>query len=118
MRTIIAGSRNVDSYDTVKEAVSKAAIHAGISITTIVSGNARGVDQLGEKYAIDNGIPLVLYPADWDRHGKSAGYKRNVQMAENADALIAIWDGESKGTGHMISIAKEHGLTVYVHMVL
>ena len=50
------------------------------------------------------------FPADWDKHGKSAGYKRNLEMAENADALIAFWDGESRGTKHMIDIAKEKNL--------
>ena len=56
-----------------------------------------------------------MYAAEWNRFGKSAGYKRNVVMAENAEALLAIWDGTSKGTGHMINIAKERGLKVVVY---
>jgi hypothetical protein len=62
----------------------------------IISGNARGADQLGEQYAHYRQYKLDTYPADWDRFGKSAGYRRNVEMAEHADALIAFWDGKSK----------------------
>lgn len=58
-------------------------------------------------------IPLELYPADWNGYGKSAGYRRNVQMAQVADALIAITNG-SPGTKHMIDIANEKGLKVFV----
>ena len=53
-------------------------------------------------------------PADWDLDGKSAGFKRNVKMAEYADALVAFWDGESKGTKHMIETAKEKGLDIRI----
>ena len=62
-------------------------------------------------------IPCEKYPADWDKYGKSAGYRRNEQMADNADSLIALWDGRSRGTKHMIDIAHRKGLKVYVHLI-
>jgi hypothetical protein len=80
----------------------------------IVSGGARGVDTFGEIYARDNCIKVKVFPADWNTHGKKAGYLRNVQMAEYADALLAIWDGESKGTKHMIDTMKRMNKQVYV----
>ena len=80
----------------------------------IVCGMARGADMLGLQYATQHGYTVHKYPADWDTHGKSAGYKRNCQMAENADALVAFWDGQSKGTQHMIEYAKKCGLKVRV----
>ena len=80
----------------------------------IVSGTARGVDQLGEEYAKRNDLAVKKFPADWDRFGKSAGYKRNKQMAEYANALVAFWDGRSRGTKHMIDLAKAAGLSVSV----
>ena len=80
----------------------------------VVSGCAEGADKLGERYARDSGLVLTKFPADWDTHGKSAGYRRNIQMAEYADALIAFWDGKSKGTEHMIDLARKHGLQVKV----
>jgi len=60
------------------------------------------------------GYPVAKFPADWNKFKKSAGYKRNVEMAENADALIAFYDGKSKGTGHMIDIAKEKNLLIRI----
>jgi len=81
-----------------------------------LSGAARGADTLGEEWAVMCGIPIEKYPADWNAHGKSAGYKRNTVMAEHAEALIALWDGKSRGTAHMIEIAKRHGLRVHVEM--
>jgi hypothetical protein len=85
--------------------------------TTVLSGNARGADILGEMWAKNNSIPCELYPAEWDIHGKSAGYIRNSTMAENAEALIALWDGESRGTKHMIDLAKKKGLKYHIHII-
>ena len=110
--TIIAGSRGVTDYNDVMQAT----LDASWTISEVVSGHAGGVDKLGERWARDFKRPLNVFPAKWDTHGKSAGYKRNVEMAENAEALIAVWDGESKGTKHMIDIAKDKGLRVYIHI--
>ena len=112
MKTIIAGSRTVVDYGVLLEAV----VHAPFAITTVISGGARGVDKLGELYAAASRIPLMVRPADWESHGRRAGFIRNIEMAQSAEALIAVWDGVSRGTKHMIEEAKKHGLTVYVHL--
>lgn len=111
MRTIIAGSRTINDIQQLITAVDK----CGWTITRVVSGRAKGADHLGELWAEFMNIPVDLYSADWKKHGRSAGYIRNTEMANNAEALIALWDGESRGTKHMIDIAKEKGLSVYVH---
>lgn len=111
MKTIIAGSRGITDYKLICEAITK----SGFTITEIVSGAARGVDRLGEEYGRKRNIRIKLFPAKWDVYGKSAGYRRNEDMAAYAETLIAIWDGESKGTKHMIDMAKKQGLYVYVH---
>lgn len=113
MKTIIAGSRGITDYLTVLKAIEQ----SGFSVTEVVSGCARGVDRLGERFATEENLPLYKFPADWDKHGKRAGYRRNEQMAENADAVIAVWDGESRGTKHMIDIATNKGLKVFVYEV-
>lgn len=110
MRVIIAGSRDITEYTHLLNAFAT----TGWIPHTILSGGARGADALGEVYAYDNSIDLNIYPAEWDKHGKKAGFIRNKLMAENADALIALWDGESKGTAHMIHAATELGLMVHV----
>ena len=113
MRTIIAGSRSVTDLNEVLAAV----LDSPWVPTAIVSGTALGADQLGEQFAHDFSLPVTRFPADWDAHGKSAGYKRNTEMAEHADALIALWDGHSRGTKNMIDIATKKGLKVHVHRV-
>jgi hypothetical protein len=80
----------------------------------VMSGTARGADRLGEQYARSRGYQIHHWPADWDKYGKSAGYRRNEDMAGFAHALIACWDGASKGTNHMINLAKTKGLQVEI----
>lgn len=113
MKTIIAGSRSITSIKTVRKAIDA----SNLTVTEVVSGGARGVDSLGEKWASHNHIPVKRFIADWNRHGRSAGPIRNRQMADYADALIAIWDGESRGTKNMIGQAAAKGLVVYVHRI-
>lgn len=114
MKTIIAGSRTITDPRVITWAVNRAVRDADIWPSEIVEGEARGVDTLALKYAFDQGIPVRRMPADWERHGKAAGVIRNKLMAEYAEALIAIWDGQSKGTKHMIEEATRRGLKVYV----
>lgn len=90
---------------------------SGFIPTEIFSGVASGPDQLGESWARERGVPIRRFYADWSIFGKSAGPIRNREMAENADALIAIWDGESRGTANMIKEAIDHNLKVKVFLV-
>lgn len=110
MRTIIAGSRDLNSYDLVRRAVEE----CGWTPTVVLSGTARGVDRMGERWARFRDVPVERYPADWKLHGRGAGAIRNAEMAKHADALIAIWDGTSRGTLHMIRTAERMGLRVHV----
>jgi len=73
-------------------------------VTEIVSGGARGVDRLGERYARQRGLPCTVFPAQWGKYGKSAGPIRNAEMAKYADYGVAVWDGESRGTAHMLKL--------------
>ena len=116
-RVIICGSREFDDYDLLKEKcdliLSRKAADPTEKIV-IVSGCARGADRLGEKYAEEKGYEVLRYPADWDRYGKSAGYRRNKQMAEVANACIAFFSSvaENKGTKNMVSLARNINLLV------
>jgi len=116
MKTIIAGSRDIKEVDW-ELAVALYGCPFYDQITEIVSGNCRGADKAGERFARIANIKLTVFPANWHTHGKKAGYIRNVAMANYADALIAIWDKKSKGTKHMIDIAKKKGLKVFVHEI-
>ncbi len=113
MKVIIAGSRSITDFETVKKAIEC----CPFSISEIVSGGAKGVDKLGEWYAEGENLPISVFKPSWsnleapgavvktNRYGKynaKAGIDRNEEMGDYADALIAVWDGESKGTRHMI----------------
>lgn len=125
MRIIIAGSRSFDNYELLENKCNKILFQLfqesqfnHFDEIEIISGTARGADQLGEKFATEYNFKLKKFPANWDLYGKQAGYLRNIQMAEYAKedngVLIAFHNGESKGTQHMINIAKEHGLRIFV----
>jgi len=113
MKTIIAGSRKIDNINYLYKAIQE----SNFNITEVVSGDCKGVDQLGIKYANVHKLKISCFPADWDKHQKAAGPLRNTQMANYADALIAIWDGYSVGTIDMIRKARQRGLEVYVYNV-
>lgn len=114
-KVIIAGGRNFSDKNLLTEscnAILKPLVkdHA----ITIISGNAPGADRTGERYAQERGFKIKRMPADWKKYGKAAGPIRNREMAEQADALIAFWDGSSRGTANMIESARHRNLIVNV----
>lgn len=114
-RVIIAGGREFQDYALLKE---KCEYYLQNKLQTdtvvIVSGHASGADSLGERFAQEHGLQIELHPADWAKHGRAAGPIRNKEMAESADALIAFWDGQSRGTKNMIDTANAKGLKVAI----
>jgi len=112
MKVIVAGSREGFVARNVFEAIEE----SNFTITEVVSGTARGVDKDGEYYAKTRNIPVKHFPADWDTFGKRAGFIRNEQMADYADALVAVWDGKSRGTAHMIKVMEERGKPIHVYI--
>ena len=97
----IIGSRSFNDYKVMTHFLDS------LLISGIVSGGACGADTLAERYANEHDINLTVYPADWEKYGKSAGYKRNHTIIENCDNVIAFWDGRSNGTYHSINLAKK-----------
>lgn len=115
-RVIIAGTRDFNDYDLLKsycDYMLSQKAKSGEEIV-ILSGGASGADALGEQYAKERGYNLLHFPAQWEKYGRQAGPMRNREMANNADALIAYWDGKSRGTKNMIEEAKKRGLMVAV----
>lgn len=131
MRVIIAGGREIEDYELLLTAIKK----SKFKIKEVVSGTAKGVDTLGERYAEEKGIPVKRFPAEWnnlelpgaeirtklnkwtgkeDKYVFNAGFIRNGQMADYADACIVV-PGEGSGSRDMAKKAKEKGLKVYVH---
>lgn len=109
MRVIIAGSRSITSYNVVCSAI----FAAGFPVSLVVSGGAAGVDLLGERWARENGVPVQVFAARWSDFGRAAGAVRNSEMAQNADALILVWNGVSAGSKNMLQAARRAGLKVF-----
>ena len=112
MKVIIAGSRSI----TDEQELFKALKQHPLDITEVVSGGAAGVDSLGETHAKCLGLELTVFKAKWDLWGRKAGIIRNLDMANYADALLAVWDGKSRGTKHMIETMEKLGKPVYVYI--
>lgn len=103
----MAGSRGFNDYallDKELRIMLKGKLPKEVEI---VSGTARGADSMGEKFAKSTGCNIRRMPAEWDKYGRSAGYIRNAEMADYADACIVFWDGVSPGTKHMIDLAEK-----------
>lgn len=113
-RIIIAGGRDFIDERLALDELDKITPGLVAEEIQIISGGANGADKIGINIAQNHNTNLAIFPAQWATHGKSAGYKRNYLMAQNADVLLAFWDGESKGTGHMIDIARTANLEVHV----
>lgn len=110
MKVIIAGGRDIENHSLVQMAIEA----AGFYFSEVVSGGARGVDYVGAALAALHGVPVRIYEAEWRQHGKAAGPMRNRKMAEYADALIAVWDGKSRGTKNMIEEMERMEKPVFV----
>lgn len=105
----VIGSRSFQDYPFM------AKILDWFEISEIISGGAKGADSMAKKYAINNGIKYTEFPAEWDKYGKSAGYRRNEKIVDRADEIIAFWDGQSKGTKHSIDLANNKSKPCHIH---
>ena len=114
MKVIIAGGRDIwMEPDELQCFIND----SEFSISEVVCGMAKGVDTAGRNWASTTMVPVKRFPADWNKHGKSAGPIRNRLMAVYADALILIWDGKSKGSANMLNTAKAQGLKIHEQIV-
>ena len=109
MRVAIIGSRGLSVPDLQK--------YLPPETTEIVSGGARGVDTSARDYAKENGIKLTEFLPEYDKYGRSAPLKRNIQIILNADILLAFWDGASTGTAHVIKNCEKLGVPIKVFII-
>lgn len=114
MKIIIAGSRHIDPPIM---AIAGVVDQSQFPVSEVVCGGARGVDKAGAAWAVSRNIPHKNFLPDWDKYGKRAGMLRNVEMGEYAEGLIAIWDGKSRGTQHMIEYMQTLNKPVYIFEV-
>ena len=108
MKLAIVGSRSFNNYFLLEKIMEK------YNPELIICGGARGADTLGEKYALENNIPIKYFLPDWDKHGKKAGILRNIDMSNDSTHVLAFWDGTSKGTKQMIEYSKRNNKIVEI----
>jgi hypothetical protein len=129
MKLIIAGGRDIDDYAIVRQAVIDSGywkqygrdleVVCGMALSWLWDKDpkAGGVDRWGYEFAMRNNLKVHDFHADWKKHHKAAGYIRNCQMGDFADALLAVWDGKSTGTRQMIGYATSKGLEIVTYGV-
>ena len=114
-KLIVAGGRDFEDYSKLSaELIALALDTYKDRDVSIVSGMARGADALAVRFAKEHNVMLYEFPADWTGYGKRAGFVRNEQMAQFADGLLALWDGKSRGTEHMIGTMRDLEKPVHV----
>ena len=105
MRVAIIGSRGITEIPNMDELIPPEA-------TVIVSGGARGVDTLARQYARRKGLEMLEFLPEYEKYGRGAPLKRNITIIENADLVIAFWDGKSRGTRFVIESAGKWALRI------
>jgi len=106
MNVIIAGGREFNNSNILNNVMD----NLNWKIDSVVCGMASGADTLGKEWADSKGINVIELYAEWDRHGRKAGYIRNEKMAEVGNALVLFWDGKSRGSRNMLKLAFEYKL--------
>ena len=118
IKILVCGSRSFDNETFVENYLFKFFEYLKNKIENIdiiiISGMAKGPDLFAVNFAKKYNYEVEKYPADWEKHGKSAGYIRNKEMVEISDIVISFWDGISKGTLNSIELAKKKGIPTFV----
>ena len=110
----IIGSRSFNDYDFLKNKLKELTITGS---DMVVSGGARGADSLAERYAKENGLKTIVHLPNWDEYGKSAGFIRNKLIIDDADIVVAFWDGKSRGTKHSIDLAEKNNKSTFIFLI-
>lgn len=105
MKVAIIGSRDLQIEDLER--------FLPTSTTEIVSGGARGIDTCAKNYAIKKGIKLTEFKPDYRRYGKGAPLKRNLQIIDYSDVVVALWNGKSTGTKFVINNCPKEKLMLF-----
>lgn len=113
-KLIVAGGRDFSNTELFLKTMQQVEQELAEYSVSLVSGMAKGADKMGWQFARDQGITCHEFPADWDKYGKAAGFRRNQEMADFSDGLVAFWDGKSHGTKHMIETMKAQNKWIMV----
>ena len=120
LKIVISGSRTITDYAELKsfmsEVLGQYRRHHNI---VIIAGGADGVDQLAKRYAKENAFMYKEFKPIYTskKRDRRAPLRRNKDMAKTGDILVALWNGESPGTKHMIDVMKRKGKPTHVSTI-
>lgn len=115
MKIAIVGSRTFEDYELLRAFIESNLTDEELAaVEAVVSGGARGADTLAERYAAERGLQMIVFPAEWKKYGRRAGFIRNVDIIRECDVCFAFWDGESHGTKHDIELCDETGKPCHI----
>lgn len=117
MKLAIIGSRAMTDYEWLCQRIQHIVNAHQYTISTIISGGAKGADMLGERYAIEYNMPCIVHQAQWQQYGRKAGIIRNQDIIHDSDIVIAFWDGISKGTKDSINKARKKGKLIHIESI-
>ena len=113
-KLIVAGGRDFSDTELFLKTMQQVEQELAEYSVSLVSGMAKGADMMGYLFAREHWITCHEFPADWNKYGKAAGFRRNQEMAIFSDGLVAFWDGKSHGTKHMIETMKAQNKWIMV----
>ena len=112
MNVAVIASRDFNDYESLSR-ILKALLHKHGPCVTIISGGARGADSLAERFCDENNVDKIIFkPNKLMSNYGYACYLRNQQIIDKCDAVIAFWDGKSRGTKHAIDLARQQNKPV------
>lgn len=115
MKIAIVGSRTFEDYELLQSFIESILTGEELAaVEAVVSGGARGADTLAERFAAERGLRMIIFPAEWKKYGRRAGFIRNVDIIRECDVCFAFWDGESHGTKHDIELCDETGKPCHI----
>ena len=106
MKLAVIGSRTLEDTDMEQ--------YLPAGITEIVTGGAKGIDTAAMRYAEEHGIPVKVFLPDYKRYGRGAPLRRNTEIIDYSDEVLALWDGKSRGTAFVIKECEKRGKKVQV----
>lgn len=110
VKIIVFGTRHYNNRKQFHETILDYLENFDEPVLFISGAAPSGADDLIIRWCLKFNYPCLKMPADWDKFGKAAGFRRNEDMAKIATHALGFWDGQSPGSKHMSELSDEYKL--------
>ena len=117
LKIAVGGCRYFEDYNVLQSYLDDLLSKTPDENIVVISGHCRGADMLAERYADQRGYGKRIINADWRRYGRAAGVRRNAEMVNEADVIVAFWDDKSRGTASLIKFTEKSGKPLFVKRI-